>query len=800
MYLLKIAFRNLFQKQQHSITRIISLAAGLAFGILMLSEVFYYYSFDSFYPEASRVYVVQSNARLSDDNAEMDVWDRTSGAIAPGMKDEVPGVEVATRLNSIGNLIFYTADQKSYKGRCVLADEYVYDVIPRNMLVGNAKEAMLKPSNCIISSKIAASMGDDAVGKVIEFRKYPGVQLTVAGVFEALPENSNYKYDVLISMSSIAQFFDWDGSTNWLGNDRYYSCVKLDAGVNPKDLAPAIRKMQEKHQDIIKLEQDHGGELLKYTLIPIQKVYVSRIQGMVIILSTIALAVLFVSLMNYVLLTFSSLINRAKSSAVYKTCGATANDLKKIIFTESFVFFVLALSAALVILMAVKPLVENLVAHSLEATLNQYVLWPIVGVLIIFVLLSSYFPGRFFANIPVSAAFRNYKQKKNKWKLGLLSFQFIGASFILTLLVVVTLQYHKMINADHGYRSQGVYYCSTNGIDGSKLNMIMNELRKLPEVEKVGMGEEVPVYQQSGNNIYSQDGKKDLFNIADFYSVDENYLSILDIDVTNGRDFSTSGINNNDVFISKKCAELLKIHNHWEDGVIGKEIKVSEHQRSTIKGVFDDFIIGSIVEPDKRPSVFFYQSEEGFIRQKEKYPSMEFKLLVQAKTGMEANIRNKIKQVVDMALPNKDAVVRSLEDEQFNGYQAQLSFRNGMLAGNVVVFLITIIGLIGYTSTETTRRSKELAIRRISGASISDLIVNFILELQYLVLPSLLIGLGLAWFILTKWMESFAQKMPLQWWIFLLCSIGILLMVAIIAMIKYSRIASRNPVESLRYE
>jgi len=799
MYLLKIAFRNLFQKQQHSITRIISLAAGLAFGILMLSEVFYYYSFDSFYPEASRVYVVQSNARLSDDNAEMDVWDRTSGAIAPGMKEEVPGVEVATRLNSIGNLIFYTADQKSYKGRFVLADEYVYDVIPRNMLVGNAKEAMQKPSNCIISSKIAASMGDDVVGKVIEFRKYPGVQLTVAGVFEALPENSNYKYDVLISMSSITEFFNWDGSTNWLGNDRYYSCVKLDAGVNPKDLAPAIRKMQEKNQDIIKLEQE-GGEFLKYTLIPIQNVYVSRIKGMVVILTTIALAVLFVSMMNYVLLTFSSLINRAKSSAIYKTCGAKSIDLKKIIFTESFVFFAIALSAAMLILMVVKPLVENLVAHSLEATLNQYVVWPIVGVLIIFVFLSSYFPGRFFANIPVSAAFRSYNQKRNKWKVGLLSFQFIGASFILTLLVVVTLQYNKMINADHGYRSRGVYYCSTNGMDGSKLNMIMNELLKLPEVEKVGMGEEVPVYHQAGNNIYSQDGQKELFNIADFYSVDENYLSIMDIDVTNGRNFTNSGINNNDVFVSKKCAKLLKIHNHWVEGVIGKEIKITEHQRTTIKGIFDDFIIGSIVDPDIRPSVFFYQSKEEFIRQKEKFPSMEFILLVKAKPDMEADILTKIKKVFDMALPNKDAVVNSLENEQFNGYQAQLSFRNGMLAGNVVVFLITIIGLIGYTSTETTRRSKELAIRRISGASIKDLIVGFILELQYLVLPSVLIGLVLAWFILTKWMESFAQKMPLQWWIFLLCSLTIFLIVGIIAMLKYSRIASRNPVESLRYE
>ncbi len=110
----------------------------------------------------------------------------------------------------------------------------------------------------MVSDKIAAEMGGDVTGKIIELKEYPGRKITISGIFEALPENTNYKYDVLISMISTSQF-TWDGTNNWLGNDRYYACVKLARGVDPESLMPAVRKMQEKHQDIIKLEQIQQG-------------------------------------------------------------------------------------------------------------------------------------------------------------------------------------------------------------------------------------------------------------------------------------------------------------------------------------------------------------------------------------------------------------------------------------------------------------------------------------------------------------------------------------------------------------
>lgn len=796
----KIAFRRLFHKGEHTVTRIVSLAAGLAFSVLLLSEVFYYYSYDSFYPDTNRVYVVHENFKFDKSSDKLESYPRVSGAIGPGMKAEVPGIELATRMTTIGSSVFYTEDKKSYFAEFSLADEYMFDVLPRPMIIGNAKEILQSPMSCMVSSKISEEMGGDIVGKVIELKEYPGKKLTVAGIFKALPENTNYEYDVLISMSSISQFM-WDGTKNWLGNDRYYTIVKLEPGVDPESLAPAVRKMQEKHQDIIKLEQaNNGAMVLKYSFEPIREIHAANVKDMILILTVIALAVLFVSVMNYILLTLSALVNRAKASAIHKTCGAQASNLQRLIFSETFLLFAISLVGAILLIVLLKPLAEAQLDHRLASVLNPHVILPLLSILVVLVLLISYLPGRFFSRIPVATAFREYRQKKNNWKLALLSFQFIGASFILAVMVVVTLQYDKMKNADHGYQTKQIYFGETSGIDGRKISTLINELKAMPEIENVGIGYCLPLVGASGNNIFSPDGQRELFNVADFYFIDDNYMSILGIPVVDGQDFSPETAVTNDVLISRKGAEMLKMNNGWTDGVIGKQINVSEHGTTTIRGVFSDFIVGSMANPDNRPSVFFYKPEEKFTELREKRPSFPFHLIMKAYPGAEEGLRKKLFDKFNLFLPHPDAVIKSLDEEQQKGYLSEKGFRNAMFAGNFIILLITAIGLIGYSTNEANRRRKELAIRRINGAYLSDVLRVFILDLEYIALPAVVLGLTGAWFVSERWMQNFASKIALHWGIYVMSSLIVLVLVAVIASINYARIANRNPVEALRYE
>lgn len=799
MISLKLAIRRLFLKGQYTPTRIISLAAGLAFGILLLSEVFYFYSYDSFYPDANRIYNVHEQFKLDESSEELRSFPNVSGGVGPGLKAEVPGIEAATRLNSIGTHIFYTDNKNSLKAKFSFADEFLPDVLPQPAISGNAREILKNPMNCMVSQKVAQEMGANVVGQLIELKQYPGKKLTIAGVFENLPENTNYEYDALISMVSTGNFM-WDGTNNWMGNDRYYTCIKLEPGVKPESLAPAVRKMQEKHQNITELEQKRPGFVFKYAFEPIKKLHVNNTRDMVVILSTIAIAVLFVSLLNYILLTLSSLVNRAKSSAIHKTCGAQATNLRKLIFSETFLLFCISIFGAALILILIKSEAETQLGHSLTAALNPYVIWPILGVLLVSIALASYLPGRFFSRIPVATAFRNYKQKKNKWKLALLAIQFAGASFILTVMAIVSMQYNSMKDAHHGYRAEGVYYGATTGIEGSKISMILNELRNMPEVEMVGLGERIPIQGASGNNVRAIDKEGSLFNIADFYLIDDNYLSILDIPIVEGQAFSTKTAAPNDLLMSKKGADLLKLHLGWDDGIVGKQISVTEHGETTIRGVFPDFVIRSIMNPDNRPSVFFYSPEARFIQQRIDRPSTKFNILIKVHETAQAGIINKLTHVFNMALPQNDAEIKSLEDEQLNEYAEAKGFKNAMMAGNMVILLITVIGLLGYTTNEATRRKKELAIRRISGANLSNILRVFIFDLELIAIPAVLIGLIGAWFTVTRWMQNFASKIQLHWVLFVLSSLAILILIALIAATNYTRTANRNPVESLRYE
>jgi putative ABC transport system permease protein len=245
---------------------------------------------------------------------------------------------------------------------------------------------------------------------------------------------------------------------------------------------------------------------------------------------------------------------------------------------------------------------------------------------------------------------------------------------------------------------------------------------------------------------------------------------------------------------------MLMTNGGWKDGVLGKQITLSEHGTNTIRGIFPDFVISSMADPDERPSVFSFLPDDKFQEMIVKNPSFSCYILVKAFKDAQADIMKKMTDVLNMALPHQDAVVKSLENEKTELYSSEKGFRTAMLAGNVIILLITFMGLLGYTTTEVSRRSKELAIRKISGAGLSEILKIFITDLEFIALPAVLTGLAGASFTAHKWMENFVTKTPLHWSIFVSCSLFVLILIALISALNYIIIANKNPVEALRYE
>lgn len=797
----KIAVRKLFRKGDHSLTRIFSLAGGLAFGIILLSEVFYYYSYDSFYPDSNRIFIVHEKYNTSGEASEFATHSYVSGAVGPGLKAEVPGIESATRLNSIGEMEYVTEDNNIYKGHFILADEHLHEVFPRQMISGIPQEILRDPLACMVSTEIAEMMGGDVVGKTIEMPNYPGIIITIKGVFEAIPENANYRYDIAISMVSTSHFM-WDGTNNWMGNDRYYTCVKLEKGVDTDGLAPAIRQMQIKYQDIEVLSDKYGVELY-YILKPIRKVHVDRTKNMIVVLSAIAFIVLFVSVLNYMLLTASTLVNRAKSSAIHKCFGAEKSKLLTMIFADNALIFGISLAVAFGLILALRPFAEVQLGHSLVAAFNPTVIVPIVAILAILVLCVGYFPGHFYAAIPIAAAFRSYRQKSTRWKRALLAVQFTGAALILTMLFVVSLQYEMVKNADHGYSADNVYFGSVSGMDQNKILSVVNEIKALPEVEEAGLGFKIPIFYALGNNVRLPDGDRELFNVADMYYIDHTYFDILGIQVVSGKAFSEEESIPGEVMISQKGADLLALNTGWSDGVVGRYITVTEHNQnfptSRISGVFPDMVIGTISNPDQRPSLFLYLNRERFIEMLNDYRSVSFYILIKTHQGSHSNIVQKLTDKFNTAMPYGNAEVQSLAAVQVDAYQQQRGFRNAVTSGSIVVLLVTLMGLLGYLNDEITRYRRSLAIRKVNGATAGDVMKIFVKDIVGLTFPCLIAGLAVARLLAGKWLQNFIIQVDLHWWIFLGVGVFVILFTGIVSAWMSLKAARFNPVKALRY-
>jgi len=778
------AFRSVFKKKQNNGIKIISLGVGLAMGLVLIAKVCFEQSFDNFYPHSERIYQIQENVVSGNDKPN--AYGQISGGVAPGMKADLPQVEAATRLTPLqDDAVFFTQDKKRLTGTFIMADSCLFDVLPRPMIVGNAKKVLSQPMYVLVSEIIAKKMGNNAVGQTIRLDTWPGKTLTIGGVFKDIPENTHLKYDVVISMSSILHFFQNDGTKNWVGNDRYLGYVRLGPNTNPQSLTPAINKMQARHVDMNELKK--AGVKLSYSLLQLEKIHSDEpsTKRMSILLALLAFALIFTAVLNYILIVLSSLVKRSKEIAIHKCYGAAEANISSLVLTETFIHLLISIVVATLLIFLFRTQVEEILAAPLNAlfTFRTGLLLAVVCIAVFFS--SGIVPARIFARIPVSSAFRNFKESRRKWKLGLLFLQFIAAAFLITLLVIIGRQYNSMVNDNPGYVYENLLYCNTSGVTKVERQKAIEELKRIPEVQAVATCSTLPIFGASGNNVSEPGKTQELFNIADLYNADADYLSLMEIQVVAGKDFEHSAADSAQVLVSQSFADKLAKMLNWKDGVVGKTIQVSEHGACTIKGIYKDIRIGSISEPDPRPSAIFSANVP--------LNNIMIKLHQLNSDGIR-----QVNKVLQTALPNKDIIVTPYKTSMTFLYSSSRLFRNSVLIGGIITLIIVLIGLIGYTNDEINRRSAEIAIRKVNGASAKEILRLFIKDILRIAIPALVIGELLAAVAAEKWMENFAQKTSLSLFIFLGCGIAILVIILSVVSLNSYRTAVQNPVDAIK--
>lgn len=789
-----IAFRSLFKKGRHNIMKIVSLGVGLAVGLVLIAKVYFEQSYDSFYPDADRIFQIWECVERE---GELKDWGRTSGGTAGLMKESIPEIEMATRINPYGTWTFTMTDtQLKYKGKTVFGDSCLFEMLPRPILLGNAKEVLSTPMQVMISSRMAEKIGGNVVGKTFVADDAPGRVLTIGGVFEEIPENASDRYDVIISMPSSPQFMFAESHTNLFGNDRYISYIKLYTKASVPTVLEGMLNIVYKH--FSPEEQAKQGYKFSYTLHAISDIHKedAQVKRMAWLLSLLAFALLFTAMMNYILIVISGIVSRSKEVAVHKCYGATGKNINGMMLGEAFVHMVLSLVLAAILIFAFRGTVEELLGASLEALLlskGSLILLLVCGLIF---LGSGLMPGYLYARIPVASAFRNFRENKRVWKLALLFAQFIAAGFLFTMLIFIGRQYNYMVNDNPGYEYENLAYSELAGVDSTARRKAVDELMRLPEVAAVTTCYQLPFAVSSGNNITLPGSDREYFNIADQYSVGNGYLKIMGIPVIQGRSFTENITNSNEVMVDRRFVEKMKLLAGWTDDVIGKAILVTEHgydettgQRSpfTICGVYENFRLGSIASQDERPTVMFYS----------KTPS--YNLLVKFH-NLDARGMEHVQKEISALFPNNDITLNAFRTEIKDMYNESRQFRDSVLIGGCITLLIALIGLIGYTNDEVNRRRKEIAVRRVSGAEVMEIIKLFLRDIIRIALPAVILGGCFAFFAVQKWMEQFTEKVPLAWYIFIGCGAAVLLVILSVVCLNVHHTANDNPVNSLKSE
>lgn len=778
--------------------KVLSLSIGLSVGIVLIAKVFFELSYDSFYKDIDRVYTIRTWYTQQGDEHD---YGQVSGAVAVGFMEEVPGVESGTRTTYVFNGDTYLDENgNKLKATLVCADTCFFKVFDRPILAGDPEQALSKWGCVMVSRSFAEKLVDEmpgqaghdvsgVIGKQIANADMDGLKLTIEGVFDDFPQNGSLDYDILLSMDTYGK----RSTDNWLGNDRYKGYVKLAPGIDPNTLSDAIRKMQEAHQPLEQMEAQ--GISMRYFLSPFSTMHTSspKVKTQVILLSIIAALLIIISLLNYILIVISSMVKRSREVGVRKCYGAEGKHIYWMLTKESLLHMSLSLVIAAIIIFAGRGIVENLLGVPFQTLLVPQSIVAIAAVLLLVLVISIVVPAELYQRIPVLAAIKNHTENSRRWKLSLIGVQVLINVFLVVMMLIIGSQYQKVSNADTGYDYKNLYYFDLFDGDRHAQVRAVETLRRLPEVSGVAAAYNLPYSGSNGDNVYLPEDDRELFNIADQYECSPEFYELLNIRFVEGR----APRDSSEVVVDEKFVQKMACFTDWSDGAVGKQVFITGHGGNgmmdkgyfTISGVYKSYLIGNLQDVDERPGALFY-GEIGSMAHW--MPHILFKVRPDA--------LEKVRGALNEALPDKEINIVSYAEEMRAAYDDSKKMRNTMALGVVFSLLIALLGLLGFIKDESLRRSKEMAVRKINGATTRNILSIFAKDIMKLSAVMAVIACAAAFFVAHKWLEQFAEKISLNPLYFIGGAALTLLIVLGVVVLNCLKIARANPVDSLKNE
>ncbi|GHT62677.1 ABC transporter permease [Bacteroidia bacterium] len=773
MMQLYYAFKAIVHSGGNNLIKIISLSLGLLIGLLLFSRVAYEASFDNFYKDVDNLYLVKNKYIIGgEDKGSSHI---VMAPMAPALNDEFPEVAYATTVyaNKSEEPFFY--EERKFDLKPLFADSLFFKTVKVNVLDGDDR-LLGVADNLFISDKAAKLLfgNENPVGKTLMYlHNYP---YTIQGVFSTIPNNNSLRGDVVISFDNIKKQLGF--GTGWEGGDSFWGVVRLVAGANPSTINQRIPGVWRKHFDFDRLAEA-GFEFTSY-LSPFKTLHAedSGVNSTAIIMSSLALIILLVATLNYVLISISSLVKRAKGVGIHKCSGASSGSIFGMFLYETAILVLISLLLVAGSLFVFRTQIETLMDVPLAEIFSISNLW-VSGLVVLFLfLMGGILPARIFSAIPVTQIFRAFTNNKRRWKQLLLFFQFVGITFVALMLIIAVKQYRILINKDLGYKAENIVYFKMNGVNGAtgeetnlNIQLLQQELERFPFVEKSATSGYIPmgysgliIADDEGNTLFSS-----RYEIADY-----NYIPTMQMEFVNGGNFTGAG----QVIVTEAFVKKMA----WKDNPIGKDVKAMEQSYGKIVGVLKDYAseplyAGAGYSPVLIAGRMVCRS------------ILTLRLSAITPENMKA-LDDKLTELY----PNDDMGLTILKEQIDGQYTPVRTFKNIILVACIFILLITLMGLIGYVGDEIQRRRKEIAIRKINGAMVSNILQLITRNLAFIALPAIVLAAIGAYFVGGLVLQMFTVKASLNAPVFLGGSLAVLLVITVVAVIKSWRIANEKSV------
>lgn len=789
----KILWRNLLRFKLHSIINITGFAIGISSFILILLYAHSELSVDRFQRNLDRIYKITLGGDFN-----------TMAPLAVTLKDKIPEIEKIVRIDyNMGGgksallRIREGNEIKTVQVKDIIyADSTFFDVFSFRIILGDAIKSLTEPNSIILTESTSYKIfgKENPVGKSIEFigaNENPRLNYTVSAIIEDIPDNSSIKFNGIVSFNTLKSikpagvdvdedYGNWTYETYVLTNNscsldeftRKTNNIWLDNILKISDIQPGSESAKGYISGFVPLK-----DVTFYKNNKIKFIYLIILVGLIIII---------LAIVNFINLSIAKASLRTKEIGVRKAAGSSRYELIKQFIGESVILTFIAAFLALIVVYFLMPLFNEITGKSLSFTLSQYpagILLFISGSILIGILAGIY-PALYLSAFKPVSVFKNVNTGKYKTSnviKSLIIFQFVISIALIISTITIYRQIKYMRTGNVGFDKENIITCQLTNNIKKKYDVFKRQLLQNPDILDIGASSGEWLSEQFHISFTNEinGSEKSYYAMA----VDPDFINTVGLEIIKGRNFSW------DLETDKNMTVILNetaVKNFGLADPLGFEIELFDFKAKVV-GVVKDFHNESFQKEIK--SLLLWN-----------VPDYRYHLSIRINSNnIQETIRYISKQWEQLS-PDIPFEFHFLDEKYDAQYKNEDKFSSVISYFSIIAVLIACLGLFGVVSFSTESRTKEIGIRKISGATISEILFLLNRNFIVLVLIAYLIAVPFSWYAMHRWLGNFAYRSELSWWIFVLAGLLALAVALVTVSWQSWRAATRNPVESLRYD